>query len=365
MNDQSDKANEQVDRMLRRWGAEQAGREASVPPVPIARRAKRSRWSVAVYWISTAVAAGILVAAGVLYFGPKYFPRDGAAPVAGRARSPAADMVTQIRKQLARTRGALDTATAACNEAEEKLAQATRGAEAAKARIAFLEEAERLAKQSAFQLQDKLAAEKLARKADQDLLKTRSDQARELADARKKLTAAAGERKKLQGQLDSIRPKLTAAVAEQASTRRLHDAAVAAGRKAENDLVLAKARQAAMLADLQRAYMAITAPGQEGLPARQVAARRAKMTQRCAELRKTVDHEPTRQLLDKLEAVLVRLDLVSAGDRAAADAFATLLRNSRIIHEIDRALADPPAKPEIRGWLMEAKLILAGADHVG
>jgi len=318
-----------------------------------------------VYWVSTAAAAGILVAAGVLYFGPGYFAKESSSDATPLEEAKA---IRHVQKQLAEALGTLDETTAAYDEARRDLAEATDSAEKADTRIAQLEEAERISRLSATQLRGQLAAEKAARKADRELLKTASAPTRELADARKKLadaTSKLGKLNKLQGELEKLRPRLLAATTEQARTRRMYDAAVAAKGKTENNLLLLKARQAAMLADLQRAYLAIAAPGHKGLAARQVAARRAKMTQRCAKLRKAVDRDSTRRVLDKVEVVLVRLDLVSAGDPASADAFAVLLGAGQVLQGINRELDDPPAAPAIRLWLMEAKLILTGADRVG
>ena len=60
MNDRDDKPTEAMESLLRRWGADQAAREALVPPAPVATRPKRSRLAATVYWLSTAAAAGIL-----------------------------------------------------------------------------------------------------------------------------------------------------------------------------------------------------------------------------------------------------------------------------------------------------------------
>jgi hypothetical protein len=148
-------------------------------------------------------------------------------------------------------------------------------------------------------------------------------------------------------------------------------------RKVEGELAGLKARQAAVVGSFQQAYLhaaagaadpalaeRAAAAGEWPLGVRQAAARNAQMLQRLARLRPTVRGGPVGALLDRLEVVLTRLDLMDVFDAGQARSFAALLEGGRLVALIDEALYASGQEPELLAWLLEARLILAGADHV-
>ena len=89
------------------------------------------------------------------------------------------------------------------------------------------------------------------------------------------------------------------------------------------------------------------------------------MIERCGALTADAQREPTRRLLAKLEAVLTRLDLLDLNRMGSADTFLRLLGQDDLARQIDQVLADGLEPEDLRTWLFEARLILAGADHAG
>jgi hypothetical protein len=147
--------------------------------------------------------------------------------------------------------------------------------------------------------------------------------------------------------------------------QKLHRDALAELSDARGRIAALEARPAAMWAAFSRAYLAATAPDETGLRALQVSVNRSRLLERCDELRKAVRDQSTRELLDRAEVVLTRLVMMDPAAPGAMDSFASLVRQSGIMADLDQALGAQAVPTAVWGWLMEARVILGGADRVG
>lgn len=121
-----------------------------------------------------------------------------------------------------------------------------------------------------------------------------------------------------------------------------------------------------LLANFERIYQAAAAAGgQAPWQARQSAARAAGLLAKCDQIRSQANSSQTAQLLERLEVVLIRLELLDPDDGAAVESFAALVASSGLTRQIDRVLAGGDEPPQVQGWLLEARFIIMGADNVG
>ena len=360
MNDRDDKPTEAMESLLRRWGADQAAREALVPPAPVATRPKRSRLAATVYWLSTAAAAGILLAVGLMWFAPGLLHKVRSTGELGAPKE--GGSAAELRRQLARRRSALASTSSELTEIRKKLSVAVTRAESAQAEIAFLRRTQEARKSNIEQMQAKVDIAEQARKDAEARARTA---AAEVKTVQAKLAAATADRDKVRDDLKAWPARLAAAAAEASRVRKMHDDAMAANKKAQEQLVALRAARKAMLADLQRAYLALGPNEPDSLAVRQAAAERAKMLPRLAGVCSTVQDEPKRRLIDSLEVVFTRLSMLNANDAEAAGTFVRLVKGGGLAERIDEALAAGVASAEARMWLLEANMILAGVDRVG
>lgn len=114
---------------------------------------------------------------------------------------------------------------------------------------------------------------------------------------------------------------------------------------------------------VQRAYLSMAAPRSQGLEARKLAARQARLLARSAVLVKTTDLS-IRQTVEALEVILTRLDALDTRDAQAVGAFRRLVATRAPVARIDAVLGQKPSA-QLRQWLIEARLVLAGAEDVG
>ena len=127
-----------------------------------------------------------------------------------------------------------------------------------------------------------------------------------------------------------------------------------------------ESRSEKLLGEFRRVYLAAAAPGRQGLEALQAAARGTDLLSRCEAFRAAGGvSSDTVGLLNRLEVLLTRLDMLDAGRHSDAEAFAALVRAGDIRRRIDTALAAGGQPRPLRTWLLEAKLVLTGAESVG
>jgi hypothetical protein len=336
---------ERLERMLRRWGAEQAADAAAPPPMPAARPDRPGGWMWR--WLPAAAAAVFLVAGGVFFYLARHQP-------AGMVTLPEQEVASlrtgaaRDREELAKTRGLLE-------KSAQEIAEKSRLADALARQY---EDAQRAAAGAA-----RLQADLTVREGELQTALAKMEVLNKQVEAG---AASATELATARADLKDARTKLLAAsdlatAFEKARTQTQVDL-----RLARDELGTLQADREKLLADLQRVYLAGEATPTKGSPLalRQAALRRNKLLDRLAAIRATDSAASAGELLDRLEAVLTKLDLLDRSDPAASAAFAALLAKGRFVEQIDTALA-AAVPSDMRTWLLEARLILMGADHVG
>lgn len=169
---------------------------------------------------------------------------------------------------------------------------------------------------------------------------------------------------RLEAQVGNYEDRVAAATNELAKLKRANEDWAAKLQKAQDELAAAKTVAARDFEQSQAAYLMAAAPTDRGLKARQSALKRARLVQRVTALRKSDPQSAAAPVLDRLEVVLTRLDMIDTGDSRAARGFVKLLDNGGLIQKIDLATTIPNATPELLNVLAEAKMILAGAENV-
>ena len=369
MSDEPDNSNQRLEGMLRKWGAAEALRTTEVgaapaPPLP----GRRDVSNLVLRWAPLAAAAVLLIAAVAFFIATEKGPGVAVAPriedmgpggpgpttvSAAKALQRLRDENAEMRKQLDRQQRQL----AAMGELQDKLK--TIEGDLTKARSDL--ESERARHRTDVQ---ELMASVKARQKDLGELKGKVDSLGKRVDAAEKARdaalAAAKELPAVKVQLAAVENRLAAAADELTRVRKLQVAAEKAAEKNRQELALAKAREQQMLSAFRGPYLATAAPGEEGLRAAQVTAGSRRMLARCAELRGDVRSETTRLLLDKLEVVLTRLDLLDTSDAVAAESFLKLIAAGDLPGQIDAAMGADAETRGVRSWLFEARLILMG-----
>ena len=368
MSEQGTGSGDRVEGMLRRWGAAEASgrtrvgpaptwppRVASAPQPAIAAAAPRASW---LRWAPLAGAAAILLVTIAFLAGS----RMGSPSAGGLAGPVDPAMSAGGHPDLPKGRGDLKGLQDDLRAAQEELAAE--------------KQATRQAREDLQEAVDQLAAQR--KKADGAIaetaeLKTKN---RQFADDLKAAQDDLAKRKRAAGQTDTqlaalqdkltgAEKKLAATTGEIARAQGLHEAALGEANKLREELAQLKIAQAIAWSDFRDAYLATAAPGDTGFRALQIAVVRTQMLERCAGFQKSIRRESTRRVLDQLEAVLTRLTLIDSGNFDARGSFAALLRTRRITEEIDQALRAETTPGPLRGWLLEAKLIISGAERVG
>ncbi|MFB3891345.1 MAG: hypothetical protein ACE15C_04900 [Phycisphaerae bacterium] len=369
MSAEQDNQDKRLEGMLRRWGAQESRIKANdldlaPPSAPAARPVLR----MAYQW--GALAAGIILMIGailvVVLGGSNAQPsRSYVAPAPPTTERSTSDTDRKYAEALA----ALESAQTALKESKDRFDDLDRQYRAA------LEHAKEL--QSAVDKRgEELAAEQRKAKEFSDAVKTAQEK---LADFRRQSEA---DQKALQDKYDglakdktAVDAKLLSAVQELGRARKMTDEATAAAQKATGELAFLKAQQDAVFNDVQRAFLAaaITAGGAKAIPdeadtsiqARQAAARQHKLAERCASARSIARSIDARRLLDKLEAVLTRLDMIDVHNAGALRSFVGLLADGQIVGQIDKVLAGTEEGVTVRAILLEARFVLAGAQRAG
>ena len=368
MNETRDNTDQRLEVLLRQWGADEAAQAARehlgplTPPPPT--------WqAIVLRWAPAAAAAVLFLAAGTLFLAwgvrDVSSEADGAAdplaePQAARApaTATAADLQADIRKLateneklkierddlkdallradgqrvavLAGHQAELDKLTGQINEQKASIATAVDAA--AKAQRAL--EAKQTELVAATGLRDKALAE---------------------------LTASGQEAKRWRGTVDELTRREAKLKAEYATAAA---AMVAANEKISAELAAARKQNELARERFGRLYLAVGAPGQTGLAARKTTARRMRLAPRGAALRRKCDNDEIKDLLDRLDVALTRLEMLDPGDGPAVARFKGLVAKAGLEARMDRVLAMGPTQPGLAEWLRETRMILAGVDHV-
>jgi hypothetical protein len=316
MSDEDDKP-DKLETMLRSWGAQQA---LAAPPA--LERPRRS-------WAAMAAAAGVVLAVGAAAFFAGTMTRQGQqAPVVASAPTTP-------------TQPAEDPQVAALRE---ELSRAQRKVEMLAARVAAQEEllTSGLDRTGEMAAKDQALREALAK-------------SQELA---RQLAAVEAQRDDLRTKEERLRQTL---VSESVEFRRQLDAATADAASLRGQVELLKGRQVAMMAQFQRAYLSAAGEGLDGLARRQAALRQSRLIERLPALRRAAP-AAAGALLDRTEAILTRLSMAPA-DASSAELIAKMVDRAGVIGGIDELLAGGEGTPELRAWLLEARMILAEVNR--
>lgn len=336
--------NEQIDAklesMLRQWGAQEAVARAArgdTPALPVAPL-KRARWAPVL------AAAAVVLAAGAAAV--TLIQRQVDLKTAADDRRRLEDSMAELRVHLA------SEIEAARNSQTQKLN------ELGLSKVG----SEKLWSDKAAKYEQAMTAltEELAQK-DIELKKAQA----ELAPAKQSLALAARRLGDANVELDKNRKELAMVRDEFARLRKLYQESLLApasrpGVTADDATI----RLATAWSEFSDAYFAATAPGETGFRSVQVSVQRSKMVDRCNKLRQDAKTEASRKLLDKIETVLTRLQLVEVGNFEAEGAFRSLINSSDVLKQIETAL-DANPEPAVKAFLIEARIVFTGALRVG
>ena len=373
MTDKPDNQTDRIERLLQRWGADEAQRSANPPAMPRLDGSQAGKASAARHvlrWAPLAAAAVLLAASGVVLFmgtivGSRISPM---APLANREPGDLAVPGPVTESDLQRVRSLVKESA----DLREQLAVAN--AKVAElsglaSEIAKLQgQIEQLRQEQTTKAARLEAAATEARKA----LKEQTDQLdvtrlriTELESAQRVLQTAAAEGAEAKKQAADLKQRLAAAAEELTRRRKAEEAAEVKLAEARQEAQRLELRHREIVEAFQRTYLASVAPGQSGLEARKTAVRARQMIQRLASLSGEVKSDQTRQVLDRLEAVLTRLDLMNANRPDSRESFSRLVTQGDLERQIDAALAAPGQAEDVKNWLFEAKLILMGGPNAG
>ena len=379
MSEEHDSGDEQLEAMLRRWGAEEAAtrsqvgaapRRTAVPAraAPVAPRPPAA--SGVLRWLPLAAAIVVMALTVGFFVGT----RSGRGP-ARRPQEFGADEDAAGRREVAELTEALSETKDALKEAKGRLAAERDAADKARDELSDALQAAAEEKQAAISARQRAGAlEKeneaveaaratLAERADG--LKLAAEQAQAQVRALRQELSDFGNAKAELARLKTVEKRLVAATGSLQQAQKLYEKALAGANEARRELAVLKSRPGLAWRAFRQAYLAAAAPGESGLRALQVAVDRTRMLARCAELRKAARVQAVRRMLDQLEVVLTRLAMLDPGNFEATGSFAALVRSGKFIERIDKALESQVLSAAVRGWMIEAKLILSGVAHVG
>jgi hypothetical protein len=321
MTDDNQRQPDRLDTLLAEWGAETSAAEQELPPPPREVRIRQLPWM----WRYGVPAAAVLLIGLLAVWGPLRGLRRGDVQQAPKAPDAESAEVAALQTELDDLRA---------KHAEEVAGLRGELAEVRKRR----DELELAAKESAQRVTE--------------LAKANDDYRREVADvgeATRRLQRFEQEVGALQGRLARLQIQL--------------------GEQSRHTEVATKALQQlqesrqALLAQLGEWYFAASAPGERGVTAARIAARKNQLLQRLDVLRAnglTADAEET---VGAAETLLLRLAMLPEGEPEATGAWISAVERSGVIANIDEALlGDPPAG--LGRWLLEARMIFAEAGHV-
>jgi chromosome segregation ATPase len=340
MNHESRQPDDRVEGLLRQWGAEEATRLAETAAAPAFAPRPRAPWAAFRRWAPLA-AAGLLLVASAAFF---VAARSGADADLGELRA----QLDQAARDLGQARAALTDAQRLSREQNDKFQQ-----DLARMRETFAAEKTDLQEEARRQL----AALNNALSEKQ----TRLDEtARQLQDGEKQVAH-------LKEVLDSIKKAFRESDEMFVTVGKMLDDARREASTQEHDRKTYQAlyqQEAITLARLQLAYKALAAAREEGLPPLQTTAARNRLIERCHELRRTTVSPTARELFEKLEVLLTRLELLDVKDPAQRGSFTALLETMDLTRKIHSVLLDEKEDMRVRAWLLETQLILAGVERV-
>jgi len=402
MTDDETKPNERLEHLLRRWGAGEAARQADVSGLSAPEPgAVRAGWVWR--WMPLAASIVLVVGAAALFFvgGPSSL--DLAEPAVSRPDPAAETRMETLEAEAAKLRADLAAAGDRLAAMEAELAKTAKvRADLAEAKKQLEKTEEELADakiqlygKEKFNRPDRNAAALQAalQKATRDLADERARFRAEIARLSKPAPGAGKTDKEIEAlvekrigealkkykvqlavewlakekKLDELKKQLAAAkerseelAARLAKEQEQHEKerVELAGRlqtRGEKTLLFARA----MASMIQDAYLSNAAPGKEGYAARQHAARKERLLERCAQLRPTLSSDEDREVHDRIEVLLTRLDLLDVQDETAVAHFRALLKRpdvKKTIAAVGKATRVKQTADHI--WILEVTLVL-------
>ncbi len=150
--------------------------------------------------------------------------------------------------------------------------------------------------------------------------------------------------------------------------KRLRDLHLTATEKltdANKELTRLRSQRALVLMDIRRLYLDMVAQGDTAVSGLQKAVRLRRMTEQCEQLKHSLQSDSARELFDRLEVALIRLEMLDVtSNDAASDELARIVRGGQIIQRIDKVIEQGTEPADVRAFLFEARLILMGDNNV-
>jgi len=341
MNHESRQPDDRVEGLLRQWGAEEATRLADTASAPAFAPRPRAPWAAFRRWAPLA-AAGLLLVASAAFF---VAARSGADADLGELRA----QLDQAARDLGQARAALTDAQRLSREQNDKFQQ-----DLARMRETFAAEKTDLAREA--EARALALSRSIGEK--QELLdvavRQLQDREKEQKDLKQKLAETNILLEGLRSNFADATLRLRKALQESDAAR--HDA--------ETKLADLQKQHGVIVSLLQEVYLAAGAPPQQAILARQTTAARNRLIERCHELRRTTVSPTARELFEKLEVLLTRLELLDVKDPAQRGSFTALLETMDLTRKIHSVLLDEKEDMRVRAWLLETQLILAGVERV-
>ena len=350
----------QIEDALRTWGADEAAASPGVPEFDAAALStKRRTMRFARQWGPSIAAAAMLLVSVWLYFSA---PSGQDRPASTRENlTPEQTRQLEVMlkaerqrfdKHLADVKTELGRAVARADAAERLLAETANYPQKLEAELRKAHQAER---------------ERLLAEAERKMQLLRLELASlgpRLRESEQSLEAVRDLAERLEKDLNLTRAEREQLESRLAAMQRQFDEAQVAERRALAAAAQSRRADEQFLQEVQQAYLSAGAPGRSGLVARQSAARQARLLERADDVTRQVGSVPTRRLMDTLELLLTRLDLLEAGREADRQAFKELLEQTQALARIDEALHTPTEPARVRTWLLEVKLVLMGTQEL-
>lgn len=377
MNDQSTNPSDRLEGLLRSWGAKRAVDQTSQPHRPVVMRPVANLW---VRWAPLAAAAAMLIVAVGLFTTSLTQARrqeDGSVamtpPPEHERKAVAAEPGTERPTVAHKVEGTADEpapAEPAGSSRERKLSAAgdSQRDEAAKDDELAQLRAERdaLTAQCDALAEENLALLKQLAETDEQLMQMLDELASvesTYADAvaSRDVPATRAPADADEGGADSYQVAgagpAPASVAEEEGPARKPSTGSASYYKATD----AEGAEISP-ADMGEVYLSLAAPNQDGLAAVKAAAANRELLARCQVARRGAGDQRTIKLLDQLEVILTRLELLDVGSDKAVEAFMAQTRTGGLRESLAEVQATAETKAT-KMLLLEVQLLLQGADR--
>jgi hypothetical protein len=325
-----DRPDDRMEALLRLWGAEKAAQQQDLPPAPPVLKPVRLDLRYALI-CAGCVAAGAIVAIGAMLLAQQQ-SKKGSPPGLQTSIDAVLPAPSQPGAVEAPGRGlppGKATPSPQAAELEESIL-------AMKAKLNEMQ----MQRDGALSLAAESDKQRKTLTAEKETLQKQLDQTKRLKDA-----------------VDQLDRKISA-------LRKEQDAALATANRLRKQLAVRREQHRAKYQQMLEVYLTALAPGQQDLEAMQTAARASRLLQRCSALRAKVKSETMRKTLDRIEAVLLRMDFLNCRNLNAVNLFAKQLQRSNLLENITASLPEASGDRNLQIFLVEVDLILSGAQRV-